>query len=258
MKRRMWRCVTLRKCRVIALRGHDPTIGLPDCGFIHVKIIERQIMSDGVMSTPAPIAASVGPVAFIHQILPRSFHDLVARLRQETARADVAGDSGNPVLVIGVAVTLVPQGGALCAVVPLHFLVEGQSTPLWTAPALFDRIKGTPAEAALFALLRAATGDALPLDRWTPPPALGLSAAHALTLTVLGSVTVIAPEGQDAALHRWTACLQQAQTEIEALELPLRAASDLRRFAALARTGDAGIDASAAMPEFSGLTPLAL
>lgn len=198
------------------------------------------------------------PVCFIHQIVPRSLHDLVAKLRQETARADILGDSGNPILVIGVVVELVGQGGSHATALPLRFLVEGQDAPLWKATDLHGRIKGTPAEAVLFQTLRTIADGEGPFGGWTPPAALALPEAGRVSMTVLGSLSVLvhpqAGDGQAAdgtGPARCLACLQEARTEMETLELPLRAASDFRRFQALTP----GL--RRAEVDFAGLEPVA-
>ncbi|MBC2835085.1 hypothetical protein [Paragemmobacter straminiformis] len=197
------------------------------------------------------------PVCFIHQIVPRSLHDLVAKLRQETARADVLGEGGNPIIVIGVVFDLARRDAGLAAGSAVRFLVEGQGEALWRPSELFDRIKGTPAEAVLFQTLRMVADGVTPLVGWMPPDALGLGAAGQVDMTVLGSLSVLvhalpAGEGQPEGA-RCAVCLQEGRSEMEALELPLRAASDFRRFHALTpRFRQAGVEL-----DFSGLEPVA-
>lgn len=174
-------------------------------------------------------------VSFIHQIVPRSFHELVAKLRQETARADVLGEGGQPVIVIGVRFGMLRRDGAFLALLPLGFLVEGQKQPVWSAVEVQQHIKGTPAEAVLATVLRVATAGDQPLAEWRPPEGLVAGAVDRLALTVLGSACVLLAAGGAV-----TVCLQEPRTEMEGMELPLRTASDFRRFQALCPEAAAG------------------
>lgn len=224
---------------------HLVTIDLPEISVMLVALIERHDMSEAAISPPT---------CFIHQILPRSFHDLVAKLRQETARADVLGETGNPVIVIGIRFALDRHDGAFSARLGLGCLVEGQDRAVWSPSDLHRYVRGTPAEAVLAQMLRVATDGSLPVSSWVPPDALGLTGCNRLVLAALGSLAVIshidgAGGDADAAGWPWIACLQQGRSEIESLELPLRAASDFRRFRAV----QAGSATVAPDPDFSGI-----
>lgn len=177
-------------------------------------------------------AAISDPACFIHQIVPRSFHELVAKLRQETARADILGETGHPIIVIGVRFGLVRRGGSFGALLPLGFVVEGQMSAEWTANDLHQHVRGTPAEGVLATILRMAVSGAVLLDGWVPPLDFGMDGWTGAVLTVLGSVAVILPDSQDGT-GETLVCLQYPRTDIEGLELPLRAASDFRRFRTL-------------------------
>lgn len=172
------------------------------------------------------------PACFIHQIVPRSFHELVAKLRQETARADIPGETGHPAIVIGVRFGLVRFDASFGALLPLGFVVEGQKNAEWNAAELHQHVRGTPAEGVLATILRLAVSDALPLAEWAPPPTFGMADWRGADLTILGSIAVIMAKGAGAA-SATLVCLQEPRNDMEGLELPLRAASDFRRFRTL-------------------------
>ena len=244
-------------CHAIATQKHVPTIELPRILVMVNVTNERHAMTDATLDKA---------VCYIHQIFPRPFHELVAKLRQETARADVLGDTGNPVTVIGVEFTLDRVCTRYSARLGVRFLVERQAEPLWTASQLHGCIKGTPAEALLATMLRHFADGTLPVADWTPPAELSLGDAPRLRLAALASLTVLGRDatatgatvdraGSDTVKDRprpWTLCLQEARNDIEVLELPLRAASDFRRFQALRPD----LAATAAEPDFSGLAPI--
>lgn len=203
--------------------------------------------------------AAVQPICVIHQIFPKPVHDLVAKLRQETARADVLGETGQPILVIGAAFDLLGRSGAFSARIALRFLVEGQGRALWTPADLFPAIRGTPAEAVMAQILRVVTEGAPPLCGWVPPDALGLSDAPRLALSLMGSLTILTRLGHAdsfgpdmPAAPPAAACLPEGRSDIEMLELGLRAASDFRRFLALGQT----TPQMATELDFSGLSPI--
>lgn len=200
---------------------------------------------------------AVQPICFIHQIFPKPLHDLVAKLRQETARADVLGDTGQPVLVIGVAFDFDGRAGKFSARMALRFLVEGQNRALWTPSEVFSAIRGTPAEPVLAMILRSTADAAPPLSGWVPPSEFALADAPRLFAAMMGSLTILtrlAPAADITldipAVPPAIACLPEGRSEIETLELGLRAASDFRRFLAL---GQVSLQTEL---DFNGLPPI--
>lgn len=173
------------------------------------------------------------PKTCTHQILPRSLHDLVLRLRQASARADVLGESGLPVIVTGATFQMGRHGAHLRPHLSLRLNVEGQTREQWTASEAFDHLKLTTAEPLLTQLVLAMAEADAPLAQWQPPPDLDLCTAHSLILTALGSLTVVQVT-DDPASHPTVAalCVQEPLNDHEATELPLRAEKDFRRWTA--------------------------
>lgn len=203
--------------------------------------------------------AAISPTCVIHQIFPKPLHDLVAKIRQETARADVLGDTGQPIMVIGLAFDFQGQGGVFAARLGLRFIVEGQTRALWTASELFAAIRGTPAEAVQAQILRNATDAAPPLSEWAPPAQIGLTGLPRLCVALMGSLTILTALdmadgfGPDLPATAPNAvCLPEGRSEVETLELGLRAASDYRRYCALAKGGAWG----GAELDFTRLSPI--